>query len=55
MIVLCIDDYFVWYKKIISPVDSIMTETYRTIGKYIVEFEQAGNVKSVYGCMVKVA
>lgn len=29
-----------------EKVNSVMTETYWTIGKYIVEFEQDGNVKA---------
>ena len=32
-----------------EKVNSVMTETYWTIGKYIVEFEQDGNVKAEYG------
>lgn len=36
-------------EKIAGSVNSVMTETYWTIGKYIVEFEQEGQVKSVYG------
>ena len=36
-------------EKIAGSVNSVMTETYWTIGKYIVEFEQDGQVKSVYG------
>ena len=35
--------------KLVSNVNKIMTETYWNIGKYIVEFEQAGNVKAEYG------
>lgn len=36
-------------EKIAGSVNSVMTETYWTIGKYIVEFEQDGQAKSVYG------
>ena len=36
-------------EKIAGSVNRVMTETYWTIGKYIVEFEQDGQVKSVYG------
>lgn len=36
-------------EKIAGSVNSTMTETYWGIGKYIVEFEQDGNAKSVYG------
>ena len=32
-----------------EKVNSVMTEIYWTIGKYIVEFEQDGNVKAEYG------
>ena len=35
--------------KLVSNVNQIMTETYWNIGKYIVEFEQDGNVKAEYG------
>ena len=36
-------------EKIAGSVNSVMTETYWTIGKYIVEFEQDGQAKSAYG------
>lgn len=36
-------------EKIAGSVNRVMTETYWAIGKYIVEFEQDGQVKSVYG------
>lgn len=32
-----------------STINSIMTETYWEIGKYIVEFEQSGSAKAAYG------
>jgi len=36
-------------KEIAEKVNSVITETYWKIGKYIVEFEQDGNVKAAYG------
>ena len=36
-------------RELAEKVNSVMTETYWTIGKYIVEFEQDGNVKAEYG------
>ena len=36
-------------RELVEKVNSVMTETYWTIGKYIVEFEQDGNVKAEYG------
>lgn len=36
-------------EKLASSVNQVMTETYWQIGKYIVEFEQNGNAKAVYG------
>jgi len=36
-------------EKLVGSVNSTMTETYWLIGKYIVESEQDGNVKSAYG------
>ena len=36
-------------KKVASTVNNILVQTYWNIGKYIVEFEQKGNVKSEYG------
>lgn len=36
-------------ENLVSSVNKVMTETYWQIGKYIVEFEQSGNVKAVYG------
>ena len=33
----------------VSAVNTIMLETYWEIGKYIVEFEQTGNIKAEYG------
>ena len=36
-------------KELAEKVNSVMTETYWTIGKYIVEFEQSGNEKAIYG------
>ena len=35
-------------KEIAEKVNSVITETYWKIGKYIVEFEQDGNVKAAY-------
>ena len=32
-----------------GTVNQIMTETYWRIGRYIVEFEQDGNAKAIYG------
>ena len=36
-------------KELSEKVNSVITETYWTIGKYIVEFEQDGNIKAAYG------
>ena len=36
-------------KELAEKVNSVITQTYWTIGKYIVEFEQDGNVKAAYG------
>ena len=36
-------------KEIAEKVNSVITETYWKIGKYIVEFEQDGNIKAAYG------
>lgn len=33
----------------VQSVNTILVETYWRIGKYIVEFEQQGNIKSEYG------
>ena len=36
-------------KQLASSVNSIMTETYWNIGKYIVDVEQEGKATSIYG------
>lgn len=36
-------------KKAVSRINESIVETYWTIGKYIVDFEQAGNEKAEYG------
>lgn len=36
-------------KNVISTINTILIETYWSIGKYIVEFEQSGNARAKYG------